>query len=248
MNILFKLVLLITYKLYGSQTLDPQTHTNEQHQQQHCNKTAYKTWYDSAYNNNVILRELYREFLLVSRADTRLWKVLDLEEVDEEQLYSFTLSKGQVIELTAVKCKDSLNQLTVNLAGMHGPVSDESIYDEMCNDFCTTNDKLRSEALEFSQCSCMELPFSSSSMPEDDPSLLNVTRTGGWCRENSGRVLCNSLERCGIWNCALDDFHCPRREYDTYYGSCSYASIFTPFLTTPWSIALSLLVNFYFIY
>ena len=230
-------LLLILATLDYSMSYDPL-------QASECNKTAYEIWYNTPYNNNAILRLLYREFLLVTRSDTRLWKVLDLDNVNEEQLYSFTLSKGQVIELTAVKCKESFHQLTLDLAGMHGPVSEESIYNEMCNSFCTTNNKLRSEALEYSDCSCMELPFTSSSIP-DNEELLNVTNAGGWCRENSGRILCNALERCGIWNCALDDFHCPRREYETYYGSCSDAFKLLPSISASWSIAFVLFMHFF---
>lgn len=178
----------------------------------YCNKTAYESWYDIPYENEYIIRQL--------------WKYLDFEKNGFDK-YSFSLKKGQVMELTSIRCQESIRQLRLNLAGKHGPVSDQQIYDKMCSKFCITNDKLREEAMNYSNCNCLEL----STQPEE----LSFHIEGDWCHMNTGRILCHELERCGVWNCNLVDFHCPRREYNTHfvplkgYGNvCSNAILLLP--------------------
>ena len=52
------------------------------------------------------------------------------------------------------------------------------------------------------------------STPPSDP---NFRMEGDFCYGNSGRILCRHLERCGVWNCRVGDFMCPRHEYNKLY-------------------------------
>jgi len=65
---------------------------------------------------------------------------------------------------------------------------------------------LRQAAMEATGCDCLEL-----STP---PTSIHYHIEGDFCHGNSGRILCRTLERCGIWNCRLGDFMCPRHEYN----------------------------------
>jgi hypothetical protein len=55
-------------------------------------------------------------------------------------------------------------------------------------------------------CDCLQL-----STPADS---IYYHIEGDFCHGNSGRILCRVLERCGIWNCRIGDFNCPRHEYN----------------------------------
>ncbi len=74
------------------------------------------------------------------------------------------------------------------------------------------------EAMRISGCSCMNL----SAQPEE----VHFSKDGDFCRENTGRMLCDVFDQCGIWGCDLGDFMCPRYEYNKFnvphrgYGSC----------------------------
>ena len=51
-------------------------------------------------------------------------------------------------------------------------------------------------------------------------------KDGDWCSHNSARMLCEIIGFCGIWECKIDDFMCPRHEYNKKvislkgYGNC----------------------------
>lgn len=77
----------------------------------------------------------------------------------------------------------------------------------MCMKFCTLNDLFRVKAMEYSGCTCIEL----STMPDE----IGYSLPGDWCREESGRMMCEELDRCGTWQCELYDYECPRQEYNT---------------------------------
>ena len=116
------------------------------------------------------------------------------------------ITNGQAMAVAGILCRNSLIKLRLKMAGNHGPASDQEIHDEMCNKYCLANDRLRETAMQFSGCSCLDL-----STAKDD---LTYTAKGDWCLSNSGQILCDELERCGTWRCAIDDFHCRRREYN----------------------------------
>jgi hypothetical protein len=74
--------------------------------------------------------------------------------------------------------------------------------------------------MEWTGCSCLQL-----STPAESP-LYRYQ--GDFCTENSGRLLCDILGICGVWDCAIDDFMCPthemRRNQLTGYGSFACAA------------------------
>ena len=61
-------------------------------------------------------------------------------------------------------------------------------------------------------------------------SCLDFSASGDWCQESSGHQLCDETGMCGERKCALNDFQCKRKEYNTIYvplkgygGQCSSA-------------------------
>jgi len=138
----------------------------------------------------------------VPKTDERWWDI-----VKYTQDSFFTLTNGHAMEVLGTKCRQYIKAINVGLAGKHGPVSEQAIYDVMCTEYCNFSDLLRVEALETSGCTCMDLSTTSDQ--------IGYSRQGDWCRENSGKILCEELDRCGVWNCQLVDFECPRQEYNT---------------------------------
>ena len=110
------------------------------------------------------------------------------------------------MEVSSYLCRDTLRKLKIHLAGSHGPISEQDIHDGMCSGFCMTSDILHEQAMNVSRCSCSQLSLS--------PMDLGYTGEGSWCSRNSGQILCNELELCGVSVCHVDDFSCRRREYD----------------------------------
>ena len=121
-------------------------------------------------------------------------------------------------------CENAVQYLTTRLAGEHGPVLQEDMEVVMCSEACIANDMLHLEAMAVTGCTCTEL--ASNSHIELD-----------FCRQNSGtffkrlskvlcfyilqkilaRFLCTHLGACGIWECQLNEYMCPRNEWDRRY-------------------------------
>lgn len=118
-------------------------------------------------------------------------------------------TNGEIMAATAALCEQSLERVERNSAGFHGNFTEQNVYDTMCHDDCITNDALRSKAMNASGCNCLEL-----STVEGD-SMFKTE--GDWCRESSGAKLCKVMGQCGEWQCAIDDFHCKRMEYNTIF-------------------------------
>lgn len=94
---------------------------------------------------------------------------------------------------------------------------------------CLETDILHQAAMEATGCECMDLSTPTTS--------IHYHIEGDFCHGNSGRILCRVLERCGIWNCRIGDFMCPRHEYNTLYipyagkGDCTGAATTTTALS-----------------
>ena len=110
---------------------------------------------------------------------------------------------------SSVLCRQSLKQLETDLAGQHGPVLEQDIRDVMCSSRCLLGDKMRTIAMNVSGCDCLEL--------STKPGQSGYKTPGDWCAESSGQQLCEELEECGEWTCALNDFHCERNEYNRLF-------------------------------
>lgn len=193
-----------------------------------CDSTLYEEWYNTLYKNNLD-KYMIRKLLSAQRSNKDIWRIMQFDKTRspflEGNYASYT--NGQIMSLSSTLCRESLASLKIELSGSHGPVSDQSIHDEMCSSFCIINDELRNSALEKSLCTCTEM-----SILDDDAKGKNEQKMNWWCFENSAYMLCDELERCGVWKCGLDDFNCKRREFnqiyvpDKGYGhECSAASV-----------------------
>ena len=122
----------------------------------------------------------------------------------------FVLTNGLATDIAVTKCTIGFTDLYTFAAGRSGPVSIQDSYKVMCSSTCLESDNLHQEAIAYSGCSCSQL------------SLLN----NDYCKQNSGRLLCDITGYCGIWNCRIDDFMCPRYEFNRKqiflkgYGDC----------------------------
>lgn len=151
-----------------------------------CNLTKYTNdWSLASYQGTL-------------RTDAEFWRY--------QKQVRFVLTNGLALQIAYGKCKAFMRNLVVWKAGRHGPIDDIHTREVMCNKFCLENDRLHEQALEASSCSCLQL----STQP-DEPSYITP---GDWCRHNTGRMQCDELGFCGYWECRIDDFMCPRHEYN----------------------------------
>lgn len=110
----------------------------------------------------------------------------------------FVLTQGLATDISVTKCSLGFSNLFTFAAGRSGPVTIQNAYRVMCSTACLESDDLHQSAMEYSGCSCRELSL------EDD----------NYCKQNSARMLCDMLGFCGIWECRMDDFMCPRYEFN----------------------------------
>ncbi len=150
-----------------------------------CDMTKYKDWQSTIYQGKLI-------------SDPNFWRY---------QLFpTFKLTNSLAIELAVASCKNKFNLLQSFKAGRNGPIDIQSGYKVMCKDDCLESDALHQAAMSQSGCSCLEL----STQPTD----TSYHTEGDWCQENSARLLCSETGYCGVWNCRIDDFMCPRYEWN----------------------------------
>ena len=122
----------------------------------------------------------------------------------------FVLTNGLATDIAVTKCTIHFTDLYTFAAGRSGPVSIQNAYKVMCSNTCLESDNLHQSAIEYSGCSCSDL-----SLLEND-----------FCKQNSARLLCDITGYCGIWDCRIDDFMCPRYEFNRKqiflkgYGNC----------------------------
>jgi hypothetical protein len=135
------------------------------------------------------------------RTDSDFWRY--------QKQTKFVLTNGLALQLAYSKCKAYMRNLIVWKAGRFGPIDDIHTRDVMCNKYCLESDRIHQEAIETSGCSCLAL----STQP-DESSYISP---GDWCRHNSARLQCDDLGFCGYWDCRIDDFMCPRYEYNKRY-------------------------------
>ena len=163
-----------------------------------CNVTLYKSW----------RAEQYLGYL---STDPNFWRY--------QTQTQFVLTKGLALELVVAKCTDKFKLLYEFKAGRSGPIDIQHSYKSMCSDVCIEADRMSLEALTISGCSCEDL--------STQPSSPYYKRAGDWCESNSARLLCNTVGYCGVWNCRIGDFMCPRYEWNKKYvllkgpGTCN---------------------------
>lgn len=180
-----------------------------------CNMTKYKNWKNEKYTG-------------ILSTDSTFWRYQSQQE--------FVLTNGLALELATPSCKNRFQLLFDFKAGRSGPVNIQSGYDVMCSEDCLESDELHIGGMCISGCTCLEL---STSVNEG-----SFRVEGDWCLENTARQLCTMTGYCGIWNCRIDDFMCPRYEFNKRTidlrgpGHCNSASA----VKTSWILTFLLLV------
>jgi hypothetical protein len=149
-----------------------------------CNLSLFTEWKSQTYSG-------------VLASDTDFWIYQTQPQI--------TLNNGLAMQLAVIFCKRQFYHLSYYKAGQSGPISIQNSYIAMCNKYCVQSDLLHQQAMTASSCNCLALSTQSTDS--------SYTAEGDWCRENSARLLCTTLGYCGIWDCDLDDFMCPRYEW-----------------------------------
>jgi hypothetical protein len=153
-----------------------------------CNTTLYSLWQVKKYEG-------------VLATDSDFWRYQTQTE--------FILTNKLALTLAVAACQRRFNNLELFRAGRLGPVNIQDSYKIMCKPDCMESDNIHQQVMELTGCDCLELSTQTS-----DPSYH---KKGDWCDHNSARILCNSLGYCGTWKCKLDDFMCPRYEWNKKY-------------------------------
>jgi hypothetical protein len=150
-----------------------------------CNLAKYQQWKSQLYTGPLV-------------ADSEFWRYQTQPD--------FLLTNFLATQLAVESCVRYFDLMYYYLAGRNGPVDIQTSYKTMCKSTCVESDALHQSAMEFSGCSCLEL-----STQESDSSYH---LEGDFCRENSARLLCDKIGYCGVWDCRIDDFMCPRYEWN----------------------------------
>lgn len=150
-----------------------------------CNLTRYQQW----------LNERYIGFLA---SDSAFWMYQTQPQIVLNNFFAMSLAlRG---------CQRMFESLYLYRSGRMGPINIQDSYKIMCRDYCIENDNLHEIAMNITGCSCLEL----STQPGD----ISFTKEGDWCSQNTARLLCDIVGYCGVWNCRIDDFMCPRYEWN----------------------------------
>jgi hypothetical protein len=166
-----------------------------------CNKTLYSIWLNQRYTGKL-------------QGDPTFWRYQTQQQ--------FQLKNGLALQIAFGLCKQYMKSLIVFKAGLLGPIDDGTTHDIMCHKFCMENDNIHLAAMGASGCSCLELSTQTNEVSFRTP--------GDWCKHNTGRLQCSILGFCGFWECRIDDFMCPRYEYNKRFiefkglGSCKGAA------------------------
>lgn len=150
-----------------------------------CNMTRYSEWLSLRYTGNL-------------QNDPIFWRY--------QTQAQFRLFNQLALQIAYSMCRQRMKALITFKAGRIGPIDDQTTYDLMCSPYCLENDAIHQSAMAYSGCNCLEL----STQPGESAYFT----AGDWCRHNTGRMQCDILGFCGIWNCKLEDYMCPRYEYN----------------------------------
>ena len=159
---------------------------------------AYHRHYAGSCDREKYAEWLQKEYTGILAADPNFWRYQTIKQ--------FKLTNEIATGLALDKCIERFDLLFQYKAGRSGPIDIQTSYKAMCSSECLENDSLHVEAMEASGCDCRDL-----STPED---AQGYNLEADWCRHNSGRLLCDLVGYCGVWDCRLDDFSCPRYEWN----------------------------------
>lgn len=150
-----------------------------------CNLTLYEQWANERYVG-------------ILSSDVDFWIYQTQPQV--------VLTNGLALQLVVIFCKRQFSHLYFYKAGRSGPITIQDAYKPMCSSYCLQSDLLHQRAMTVSGCDCVEL--------STQESADSFTTRGNWCSHNSGRLLCEMVGYCGVWECDLSDFMCPRYEWN----------------------------------
>ena len=153
-----------------------------------CDLEKYQEWREQRYQG-------------VLGADPDFWRYQTQTE--------FVLTNALALDLAVASCVNDFDLLYYYLAGRMGPIDIQHSYKIMCREVCLESDRIHQDAMDKSGCSCLEL----STQPGDQSYHIE----GDFCLHNTARLLCDKVGYCGIWDCRLDDFMCPRYEWNKKY-------------------------------
>lgn len=151
-----------------------------------CSRAKYEEWKK-------------QEYIGPLASDSTFWRY-------QTQKKEIILTNYLALELSVAACTKEFDLLYYYLAGRMGPIDIQHSYKIMCRDVCLETDAIHEAAMAYSGCSCLEL-----STQEKDPSYHIE---GDFCLHNTARMLCDKVGYCGVWNCRIDDFMCPRYEWN----------------------------------
>ena len=150
-----------------------------------CNMTAYDLWRARKYTGKL-------EF------DPTFWRYQNQPQ--------FQIKNDLALQIAYGMCRHRMKSLIDFKAGRLGPIDQQTTYDIMCLKYCLENDAIHESAMAASGCSCLEL--------STQPGESSYHEPGDWCKHNTARMRCDILGFCGFWECRIDDFMCPRYEYN----------------------------------
>ena len=188
MKLLWVMLLIILQVVAGrdrSQFLNTTTAVRRRSLDSTCDLSAYNRWKNQQYFG-------------VLSTDSSFWIYQTQPQI--------VLTNGLALDLSHTFCNRLFLSLYYYRAGRMGPINIQDSYKIMCRPYCLEMDNLHQEAMATSGCSCLEL----STQP-DDPSY---TAPGDWCTQNSARMLCDIVGYCGNWDCRIEDYMCPRYEWN----------------------------------
>lgn len=150
-----------------------------------CNLTRYQEWLNEEYSG-------------VLASDSTFWIYQTQSQI--------VLNNFFALNLAVRDCTRMFQQLTYYRAGRMGPVTVQDAYKIMCRTYCLQSDEIHQIAMNVSGCSCLELSTQEGEVAYKVP--------GDWCSQNTARLLCDLVGYCGVWDCRIDDFMCPRYEWN----------------------------------
>lgn len=217
------LLILIFIFIFWKNVVESQSILEIWRNRKPCNKTLFEEWKQVKYQAESFPHWLIEHiaqfvFLLIEQGrlanDPNFWIY--------QQVSFFELTQGMAMDLAAAKCVRYFEDLHTFLAGRSGPIDIQHSYRAMCSKVCLESDSLINQAMKYSSCTCQDI----STQPSDD----TYTMPGDLCEKNSARLLCSMNGYCGLWDCRVDDFMCPRYEFNKKftplkgYGHCLSSS------------------------
>lgn len=173
-----------------------------------CNLTAYEKFYNKPFDAEITTIGKPEDNFRLAGAYFEPWFWGIIETRFDE---AYALTQGVVMEQAHSRCQKALYQLTKDLSGRQGPMKDWFYWQAMCTTFCLDSDTIHEAALAASGCLCTELSVTDDDAADDD-------QVGDlFCRRNSARMLCDIHGLCGVWDCPMEDFMCPRYEYNRQF-------------------------------